>query len=211
MRCEDSRAAYLSDEAGREHLDHLASCAECLEAADDLKSMRATLGDEALWEQASPDLEDRLVTLISGAPGTEPARRRAMWWSAAAAVVVAIVVAGLAVALRSPNPDWEVAVPGTFAAPTAEGTVKGWNEDGGTRLQFDITGLDPAPDGSVYEVWFTRGAVHISAGTFSGSGKIDMWTGISRRDYPRIWITLEPIDRHTGPSAVTVMDTGADG
>ena len=71
-----------------------------------------------------------------------------------------------------------------------------------------IEGLNPAPDGFVYEFWLSDGPVHISAGTFHSDGEIELWSGVSRADFPRLWITLEPLDEDESPSGNTVLDTG---
>ena len=123
-------------------------------------------------------------------------------------MTLALIAAGGAlISSLTAAPDWEITLPGTSNAPLAMGTVQGWNESNGTRLLFQIEGLDEAPAGSIYEVWFSTQTIHISAGSFTSSGKIDMWTGISRRDYPRVWITLELIDEDESPSGHTVMDS----
>ena len=201
-------AAYLAGDADADQRRHLSSCPQCRAARPELDVLKSTLDDPGFWEEPSGDLEDRITTLVSG--GSRPVFRRPPWqrWAAAAAAVVLFVAAaGVFVAGREPAPDWEVPMPGTIAAPDADGLVMGWSEAGGTRLRFEITGLPEAPPGSVYEVWFSRGPIHISAGTFAAAGEVDMWTGIARPDYPRIWITLEPLDEDESPSATTVMDT----
>ena len=99
-------------------------------------------------------------------------------------------------------------MPGTDLAPAATSTVAGWNENTGTRLLVTIEGLDPAPEGYLYEFWLSDGPLHISAGSFTDSGEIDLWTGVRRGDFPRLWVTLEPIDEDESPSSLTVLDTG---
>ena len=86
--------------------------------------------------------------------------------------------------------------------------VEGWNEPGGTRVSLDIEGLPMAPEGSIYEFWFTRDDIHISAGTFVSPIDVQLWAGVTRREFPRLWITLEPIDNDESPSGINVMDTG---
>ena len=127
----------------------------------------------------------------------------------AGVAAVALLVAGSWALLRSPAPDWEVALPGTEHAPEAMGVVRGWNVAGGsTRLTLEVSGLDPAPAGTFYEFWFSEGSRHISSGTFTVADGTEMWVGVARKDFPRLWITLEPIDDDESPSGLTVMDTG---
>jgi hypothetical protein len=211
MKCDDARAAFLAGEATSRHLDHLRSCQACSPLVPELESTFRLLEDAATWEDPAPELEDRVVTLVSGGEGSatrKPGRPSRRLWTAAAALIAIAATGATWGALRNPGPDWEVALPGTPEAAAAVGSVKGWNETGGTRLIFDIEGLAPAPRGSVYEVWFSRDTLHVSAGTFTATGSLEMWAGVARRDYPRIWITLEPLDGNESPSGVTVMDTG---
>ena len=100
-------------------------------------------------------------------------------------------------------------MPGTELAPTAAASVEGWNEESGTRMMLAIQGLERAPAGYVYELWLSDGPIHISAGTFTASGEIEMWTGVARAAFPRLWVTLEPIDEDESPSGRTVLDTGS--
>ncbi len=92
-------------------------------------------------------------------------------------------------------------------AGTGGGVIQGWNESTGTRVVLDIEGLAPAPPGSVYELWFTRDDVHVSAGTFTGPGEVELWVGVSRGAFPRLWVNLEPIVGDESRSGFTVLDT----
>ncbi len=210
MKCRDARAMFLAGEAGQAELDHLASCADCREQWSTLDSVRSRLDDPAIWKEPSPGLEDRVVALVSGSPGSESGRRRfdrTGWWSVGG-VVAGVIILAVWVGAQLASPDWRVALPGTEAAPQASGEVLGWVESGGTRVVLEVEGLPPAPSGSVYEFWFTKDEVHISAGTFVEPAGVELWVGVSRRDFPRLWITLEPIDEDESPSGINVMDTG---
>ncbi len=210
MRCDQARTSYLAGEASHEELDHLESCAECVAERGAPDDTRTVLDDEATWAAPSLQLEDRIVALIAGTPDT-PLRARPVahrWWWAAGVGVAAAVVAFAVWAVSQPaSPDWEVPIPGTEEAPTAAGVIRGWNEPEGTRLVLHVEGLAPAPEGSVYELWFSKDELHVSAGTFTSAESPELWVGVSRRDFPRLWITLEPIDTDETPSGVAVMDT----
>jgi hypothetical protein len=210
MKCEDARSAYLSGAATSEELRHLETCGQCRDERDGLDLVLTSLRDGMLWDEPAPGVEDQLVSLIeSGSEPSTGSRPNRPWWIAVgvAAALVAAVFAAWTVT-SSNTPDWEVALPGTSHAPQAAGVVRGWNESGGTRLALSVTGLPAAPAGSVYELWFSEGSRHISSGTFVAAGDVELWVGVARRDFPRLWITLEPLDANESPSPVTVMDTG---
>jgi len=211
MNCDEFRASYLSGEDDEATAAHLADCAVCRSHRNYLETGRETLADPSIWEEPSRQLEDQVVALITGNQGGSAAQpgwlqRWVRPLAAAAAVVVAVGLYGV---IRTPGPDWEVAMPGTDLAPLATSTVAGWNTDAGTRLLVAVEGLDPAPAGYVYELWLSQGPLHISAGTFSASGEIELWSGVTRADFPRLWVTLEPLDENESPSARTVLDTEA--
>jgi hypothetical protein len=211
MNCDEFRAHYLAGENDAATTEHLAGCAACRSRRADLEAGRRALVDPATWEEPPPELEDQVIALITGnADRTSTGLRRLERWVrplvAAAVVVVAVGLYGV---LRIPSPDWEVAIPGTDLAPLAMSVVAGWNTDAGTRMVVTVEGLDPAPDGFVYEFWLSDGPLHISAGTFSAGGEIELWSGVTRAEFPRLWVTLEPINDDESPSGRTVLDTEA--
>lgn len=209
MNCQDFRAGYLAGQASADHA-HVAGCPACRALLKDLDAGRAALTDPALWEEPSPELGRQVETLVLAAPpaGIGPGKKR---WPipvvAAAAVTAAVITSAGILAAR--RPDWTVEIAGTELAPGAVAVASGWNARTGTRIVLDVDGLEPAPPGQHYELWFTRESVHISAGTFTGPGRVEMWAGVARSDYPRLWVTLEQADEDSGPSRETVLDTGA--
>ncbi len=211
MTCDDFRAAYLSDQTTGSHRQHLTGCSACREDQPALESARRLLADSLLWEEPDSQLEERVVGLISGPARSadSPPARRWYWRIPVAAAVAGLLVVSLGVwaLVRTPGADWRVPIPGTPEAPAAAGVIQGWNESTGTRVVLDIEGLAPAPPGSVYELWFTRDEVHVSAGTFTGPGEVELWVGVSRGAFPHLWVTLEPIDGDEAPSGFTVLDT----
>ncbi len=184
----------------------LAAAREALERT--LANAGAALDEEALWLEPEAALEDAVADAVS-APVEAPRPAWRSWPAmvAAAAVVLAVVAVAAIVAARPAAPDWEVALAGTDAAPGASAIARGWNEASGTRMQLDVSGLDRAPDGFVYELWLSEGPVHVSAGTFRSAEDVQLWVGVRRSDYPRVWITLEPIDDDPRP-ARNILDTG---
>lgn len=128
--------------------------------------------------------------------------RRWLAWVAAAAVAAVVAVS----MLRSTEPDWQVALAGEGPAPQATATVLGWATDAGTRMRIDAVDLPVAPDGFVYELWLSNGDTHLSAGSFRAASGIDLWIGVSRRDFPRVWVTMEPVDADATVNGETVLD-----
>ena len=211
MNCDEFRAQYLAGENGEATDAHLTGCAACRSRHPDLEAGRIALMDPAIWEEPPPELEDQVIALIAGNQNRAPtgAGRLERWVRPLVAAAVVVVAVGLYGVLRSPSPDWEVAMPGTDLAPLATSTVAGWNTDAGTRMILAVEGLHPAPDGFVYEFWLSDGPLHISAGTFSADGEIELWAGVTRAEFPRLWVTLEPLDDDESPSGHTVLDTEA--
>jgi hypothetical protein len=213
MNCDEFRARRLSGEDGGDLDAHLAECPSCRGIRSELDRSRSALGDSSVWAEPPPELADRVVGLVTGTRiegGGAPRRGRRVLAAVAAAAVVLIVAAGVFGVLgRGAPPDWEIALPATELAPGASSSVAGWNTDSGTRMVLTVDGLDPAPAGYVYELWLSKGSVHVSAGTFARDGEIEVWTGVTRADFPRLWVTLEPLDGDAGPSWQTVLDTDA--
>lgn len=207
MRCVDARAAFLAGDPASE--EHMASCASCRAGLGHLVELRDVLSSLSTWVEPDPRGGDRLVAALtaeSDSPGTD--RRsspRPLTWAAAAVLVIAGLAGGLV--LRPPPPDWEVDVRGTDFAPQAAGTVRGWTSESGSKLVVDVDGLDPAPPGTVYELWLSSADRHVSAGTFTALDGVELWVGVPRREYPRIWVTIEPLDTDPAPSGKTVLDT----
>jgi len=203
MTHDDFRAAYLAGEMTAEHRSHLAGCADCRALVPELDATRALMAEDTLWEEPSPELAEKVVAAASGGSSVASSRSRG-WWLLLPAAAAAIV--GVVLLARPAAPDWEVEVASLEAGRPL--VVQGWNEGNGTRLVLDVGDAPPAPDGFIFEFWMSNGREAISAGTFRSADDVELWSGVWRRNYPRLWVTLEPLDGDPRPSSVLVFDTG---
>lgn len=214
MKCEEARAAMVSGSDIEPVRQHLATCRLCRSEEPMWARLHSTLSSHSLWEEPPFDLADRIVQATRGPDkksrpdeGNQPGRQRTALF-AAVAVITLIALAGTLFATRSLAADWEMSLVTTEEAPEATAVIRGWSTARGTRMVIDVVGIEDAPSGSYYEIWMTApDGRHISAGTFSGSGRVTAFAGVRRADYPRIWITLETADSDLGPSRETYFDT----
>ena len=189
---------------------------------DDEAALAALLGSAAIWEPDVHGDEDAIVASITALAGSTPgserehvtastapasagvtplpaASKKPRWLAAVAAAV--LVVAGGAFALNSlgGQEGVEVALSGTDLAPDASATALVDEGDLGVKINIEIEGLAPAPDGFYYEAWVRESPeVGVSAGTFhlrgadpDEPGAIELWAGVSTEDYPLITVTLQ--------------------
>lgn len=205
MRCPDVQARMLEGRPEPADRLHVSACAACRAALPELERLRTRLADPALWEEPPPDLEKRIVD--SATAGSSPGPGRRLRWAAVAATVTLVVVGSWWIQTR---PDWTVVLAPTDQAPQARAVVYGWNRPEGTRMVVEVEGLPDAGDDGYYEVWLTApDGRHLSAGTFRAAGEVVVWGAFPRSEFPRIWITYEPVDDDPGPSGITVLDTAA--
>lgn len=208
MNCDEATGRFLAGEADGGVREHVASCPTCAASASSLEATRSVLDADETWAEPPAALEEQVVALVSASPPEAGRGRTGWWWGALAGAAAVLVVVGAWAFLAPDAPDWEVAMPGTDLAPQASSTVAGWNTEHGTVMRLEVDGLGPAPVGTVYELWLSSDSAHISAGTFVADGEIELTTGVRRADYPRLWVTVEPVDGEGGPSGRTVLDTG---
>lgn len=215
MRCEEARAAMLSGADIEPVRQHLASCRICRSEQPMWARLSTTLASHSLWEEPPPELSDRIVQMVRGHEersqtdrrAVQPERQRKALF-AGVAVALLISLAGTFFATRSTAADWEMTLVSSDEHSDATALVRGWSTPMGTRMVIDVVGIEDAPSGSYYEIWMTApDGRHISAGTFNGPGRVTVFAGVRRADYPRIWITLETADSDLGPSRETYFDT----
>jgi Anti-sigma-K factor rskA len=204
VRCQDYRAAYLEGNLDGAALSHRSTCGGCRAAEPSLDGLRASLADPVFWEEPVPDLEGRVVEAVAGGAEARPRSRKWLWPGVAAAVVVVLLGAWLLVA--NSGPDWRVELMGVGDTPGATARVDGWATEDGSHMVVEVAGLGPAASGTVYELWLSADRSSVSAGSFRDDGRFEMTVGVSRRDFPRLWVTIEEPGGEPGPSSETVLD-----
>lgn len=206
MNCEAVLELVAADRADGDTAvaAHLEVCPQCRVRVPAAETLGRHLRDPLLWEEPPEHLAEAIVEEVAGESQARPPRRR--WWFLGIAAVLALVVLGLA--QLTGRPDWQVDLRGGPAAPGAAATVSGWNLEEGTKMVLEISGLEPAPRDSYYELWLTApDGRHVSAGTFVNAGRVEVTAGVRRSEFPRLWITREPADNDPAPFPETVLDT----
>ncbi|MCL1600018.1 MAG: anti-sigma factor [Actinomycetia bacterium] len=220
MNCQDVRAALLAGESSEAISSHLSGCVECRRSTDDIQSIRADLASDSMWAEPPPGLQDAVVAAILGAddPRNTDApevktqtnrfnRRRLSVALGSVAAILILVVGALALIPRTPAPDWEVAMAGTEVTPSASAVIAGWNVDTGTQILLEAESLGEAPDGFVYQLWFSKGSTDVSAGTFTDPSHVELTVGVARKDYPNVWVSLQPINAGAGGAGPALLHT----
>jgi hypothetical protein len=219
MNCQDARASLLAGETSDKVESHLDGCVECRRATTDIEHVRSDLGGESMWIDPPIGLEDSIVAAITGVESSEPvpasqvthidsrrfsSRSVAVVFGSVAAALI-LIVGVVSMLSRTPGPDWEAAMAGTDVAPSATAVVAGWNMDAGTRVVLEASDLGPAPEGFVYQLWFSKGSQDVSAGTFTDPSHVELTVGIARKDYPTVWLALQPVNPAVGDAGPALL------
>ena len=127
--------------------------------------------------------------------------RRRRWVAPVLAAVAAAAVAVVAVlVLTSPEDEGfpsgeQFALDGGDLAPDAGGSVEVVDRPSGFAIILDISGLDPAPDGTYYQGWVRNEAGDlVTIGTFHArepGDRVWLWSGVDVADYPFLSVTLQ--------------------
>ena len=208
MSTDDERISYMAGESDSDvDPDERAA----------LDELRALLADPALWVEPSPDLEDRIVSVIAGEAGAQAKvvsladarqRRRGRLFSAAAAAVAAaaIVIVSLTVWRQDGDDGVRIALQATPLAPSASGAARVFAEDSGLRIELDATGLPRRDGGLYYQAWLRDAAGNlVPIGTFHDGDHVTLWAGVALADYPTLTITEEQADNDQGSSGRRIL------
>lgn len=162
------------------------------------------LAAESTWETPSPELEDDIVRAVSGEAGGRLAvveslrfrsrsRLRLLAVGLAGAAAGALLLAVVQVGTR--DEGRRVVMAATDLAPAAEAVAEIIETANGVLIRVELSGLQPAPDGSFYQGWVRNEAgEQVSIGTFhmrGGGGRVGLWSGVSLDEYDTISITLQ--------------------
>lgn len=223
MNCHDARTAMLASDSSSAVRTHVEGCADCRRWESTTVSVHATLNSESLWSEPPTGLEDSIVAAIKGVgsrdalEATTAVSRMPSWKSRRSTVLVgsiaavAIVLVGLFAVRSTPEPDWSVALVGTENAPAAMATVVGFNSAaGGTRVVFEAPNLGAAPEGFIYQLWFSKASGDVSAGTFTDATHVELSLGVLRSEFPAVWLGLQPIGMDSAADAEVLLVPEAD-
>ena len=188
-----------------------------------LDALGPMLARPEVWTKPSPELEDALVAVLTGAE-QQPVevddelshRRESRGWArallgAAAVFIVASLGTMVVVRLGSSGDDGVlVALAGTGPYPgaSAEATVR--DDDNGISIVMDVTGLPPPAEGSYYAAWVMQPEprVMIPIGTFrlrDGPGEVELWSGVAIEDYPMVTVTVQTEDAPLEPGEMVLL------
>ncbi len=167
-------------------------------------------------EAGSGEVDDDLgqpAPLHAARRRREARSRRLPAWLAAAAAVVVVAGLGVMGGMRlaeddTPEPLLEVALAGTPDAPGSSATARLTQQPAGVSVTLDVSDLEPAPEGTFYEVWLVGESGKVSAGTFHMRGdqdEITMWWGVEPDGYDAVTVTRQPVDGGTTAEGVVVL------
>ncbi|HEY7007335.1 MAG TPA: anti-sigma factor [Jatrophihabitantaceae bacterium] len=194
---DDERVAYLvGDET------------QPLGAAEraELDQVRELLGDEAVWAEPDPGLQQRVIDTIAAATSAPPAptshamRRAQRRWGrlpyavlgAAAAIVLAIALGVGLTRHEGPPTQFTAALTGTALAPSASGTATMTKTTSGWRIEVQASGLPRRDNGKFYEAWLKNAnGVLVPIGTFNEGTDVTLWAGVKPADFPTMTVTRQ--------------------
>lgn len=208
-RNEEREALIAGDRAGSLELD---------EAAE-LPLLSDLLADHSTWIEPGAGLEDAVLAAVANAkqtagaaathahPGPAPRRRRVARSAAVAAAAVAIAVGIMTMTRGGTSVDFKARLSATALAPGARASVEITRSEYGFRFTVDARGLPASPPGTYYQAWLKSAAgTLVPIGTFSlGDGRVNLWSGVSPKQFPTMTVTIESTDNDQTSSGRRVL------
>ena len=199
---------------------HIVTCEECMAEAERFAeattSLALLIGDE---EDLPSGFADKVIAQVRP-PAEAPAPRARVWWRnvfAATTVVLLIAVGALGALLLDARSDANDRQALTEAVVTA---APGVELDGDVaesaklltgldQATFIATGIDEAPSGKTYQLWFIEDGTPVSAGTF------DPRDGVAVLRVPQEFetgsaaaVTIEPTGGSDQPTTDPILASG---
>ena len=212
---------------------HLAGCEDCRAEVAELRETASLLTDSvaatppaslresvlAGISQVRPLPPEVVVTAPTDITSTRAHRRRPVWTTFLVAAAL-ILVAGVGVSAWSP---WSTEVPRLTAAeqvlqaPDAEEVVVDLGDAGiatlvrskaEDRAVISTVGMESAPDGKAYELWFIAGDEYTSAGLMPDRPDQTVVLDGSAAEAAAVGITVEPAEGSEQPTSdpIAVFD-----
>jgi hypothetical protein len=201
---------------------HLEGCRQCRTELEELEGLPAVLLEAAPAEPPPPELRARTLSAVREAAGyegpveppvPEPAamadvrelRPRSRWAPlAAAAALVLVAILGVATVRTLTRPAATVLAMVDPEGGGGSGEGRFTDTSTGRTFVVEVEGLEPAPEGSFYELWAVgpqdtpESPQRVSLSTFDvgddGRARVSGVTAAVASVYPGIGVTLEPDD-----------------
>ena len=181
----DDQIAYLAGDDG-------ASLTPAERA--EIDDLRAALSHPAVWVEADPDLEERVVAAIAetGARHRSRTIRYALVGGAAAVLLAVGLVVGVTIHHQNAPLRYAASLSGTHLAPDATGEVTITKSTGGWKIHLHATGLPRRDNGAYYEAWLKDAAgLLVPVGTFNEPLDVILWAGVPPTSHPVFTITRQ--------------------
>ena len=180
-----------------------------------LGQIDAILDDASVWAEPPGEIEPALLAAITGSERVElarPSERVGRNWRgyAAAALVAALVAFIVYVPLGDDDPVPAAVI--ALSGPGVDGEAAVGAADAGWWIQLNVTGLDPAPEGSFYEGWVSDGEDMVSVGTFHmrDGSYVALWSGVPLQEFPELVVTLQDVGGGPEPSSQVMVSGRLD-
>jgi hypothetical protein len=220
---DEERVGYLAGEIGGP-LD--------ADEQADLDELRTLLANPAVWAEPDPQLEDRVVAMITSEPTAEVShtsqpggsRRRPMYRPIAASMLIAAViavVAAITVGVTSNNSraptagitgnapvtaQVTTALAPTAVEPGATGSATIAETSYGWRVQLHTSGLARMDNGRFYEAWLKNPAgILVPLGTFNQGPDVTLWSGVSPLEFTTLMVTEQMVNAGGVSSGMLVL------